>query len=392
MKCFSVLLTHPYRAQLFADCNRVELIAPRVGSIEPEDSISISRFLRVDDGTRLGAIRSFIANENVDIVVCSSPRDDMAHEDSSLVAELAGTRICCVGLDELNSSVFFDKQLTNRFLETVGSHIPLGINTNSDLHFSPVMAKPRKSWGGKGIEKIDTKKELEAHRSRNFGNYVYQAYLTGIEISAVLVTDGNKFSLSPIVFKGCIRDGYRHALKRLRITPFDGSENVQKELDELAANISKLVTNPCCLEIEGIIHKDRLYLTEINGRLTGVTHLLATIGFNVPEKLLQFANVSHRPHGEYGVTGFAAEIPVSSALSNREKEAISSSSFHKRFFERTDALGHRIRALTWVQDADELAAMIKAFSSLNIIENDVESDFELYSNNRTDVLSEARQQ
>lgn len=196
--------------------------------------------------------------------------------------DLASRHSVPLAFDSESHSITSSKKASNRLFKELGLSSP---RHWPDCGF-PLIAKPCGLSGSRGILKIRNTAELDAVLDKEtFGEdrWILQEYLEGPSYSIeVFGFNGNFWPLQATV----IEVDRTYDCKRV-IAPANLPENLQKELSDTATVIGKALNLRGIMDVEVILHENRLKVLEIDARLPSQTPtaVLKSTGINMLELL-----------------------------------------------------------------------------------------------------------
>ena len=194
-------------------------------------------------------------------------------ENKDKLSELGAIAIVS---DKKTMNICRDKMHTFNYLSKK-FELPFTTSDYNKVRGYPLIAKPRRGKGSKGVVKIDNENELKYIQTKK-DDLIYQEYLPGIEYTIDVLSD---MKGEPII-----------AVPRIRLQTKAGISTMGKiindeNLSETCKSIAKYlkIMGPCCIQMkesqEGI-----LKLVEVNPRLGGGTFFTTLAGVNFPAMIL----------------------------------------------------------------------------------------------------------
>lgn len=164
--------------------------------------------------------------------------------------------------------ICLDKYKTMEFLKRGGISVPnsyISINNILWDEGKKYILKPRKSNGSKGIRIIDHKESLTEDELEG---YLLQEYIEGNdEYTLGVFRQGSVTNI--IVFKRMLRSGYSYRVELKK----------NKEMEDLAEKVANLFSLEGFFNIQLIKKDDKLYIFEINPRISGTVRFRHMLGF-----------------------------------------------------------------------------------------------------------------
>jgi carbamoylphosphate synthase large subunit len=120
--------------------------------------------------------------------------------------------------------------------------------------------------------------------------YYLEPFIQGIEMSAQVIKFREKLIVCPPVYKGSTSMEMIHPLKKLRIFPNPWNTDINPEVFNLASEIAKKLNIEGVIDIDLIVSNfNKIYVSEINSRLSGVSRMISYGGYNAMDMLLSMA-------------------------------------------------------------------------------------------------------
>ncbi|WP_227267676.1 ATP-grasp domain-containing protein [Roseobacter weihaiensis] len=353
----TLLLTHPYRAALFRERTAETIAAPLYGNYDKEDALALDYPIElVAKESRTNALRQAMKKLRPSAVIITSPHDNLAVEDANFLSKCSVTT--GVGVKEPAASVFASKSATKELLQSYSVPVAPDLDIAAISKSTPAIGKPDRGWGGTQIVKLDNQKQACGFIANASSGYVLESYLEGIEVSVVVNVNRSDVWVSPVIFKGRVRETVEHALRRLRIVGCEKGKPSFERLRQYARTLACNIEFCGTFEIEAIVNDDHVYVTEVNGRLSGVTSLLLASGQDLISGILEMAGAEVRRSLGQNSGNFAAEVPlVPNTLETVEKRLNELYSVHRLFY-RSDSRGIRARVLLSAETLEKLSQEI----------------------------------
>ncbi|RLC96980.1 MAG: 3-methylornithine--L-lysine ligase PylC [Chloroflexi bacterium] len=206
--------------------------------------------------------------------------------------DLASKEQFPLAFDETAYAVTSSKQKSDLLFNKLGLPVP---QTWPDCGF-PVIMKPSGLSGSQGVRKINNKEEMVSicpEEDIDIGNWVIQAFLEGPSFSLeVFGLNGNFRSLQPTI----IEVDKIFDCKRV-IAPANLSEVLKNKFTEIAVTVAENINLKGIMDIEVILHKNKLKVLEIDARLPSQTPsvVFKSTGINILELLYDIFNRGNIP-------------------------------------------------------------------------------------------------
>jgi len=175
-----------------------------------------------------------------------------------------------------------DKVLTARYLEKLGLPFPKTSGADKvdwcNLRY-PVISKPRKGYGSKGVEVVQSEARLkELHRETAAEELCIQEYIEGVEYTCSLIFDT----------KNSLRDSFisSRELENGRTVSFSVLKHreIQKLINEFGSRASGAFGS---INLQLRVRDGVPYVFEINPRFSGSTAMRVAVGYNEPARLIE---------------------------------------------------------------------------------------------------------
>lgn len=303
---------HQIAKSLFMYRNLYRIIGTNVDSTERNDYY-IDIYKKLPHSSNPKYIASLLAlckEYDVQAILPGSEDELMLISRNSHIFELNGVKP--ITLDYIVVDLCLNKNLLIKALSTLDIPQPISIPINSkndlgSIEFFPLVLKPARGSGSKGVIIIQSKKELDSLVPtwlENYGKLICQEYIdsTSGEYTVGVITDPiDGLVRNSIIMKRFIMNGIGHGSKVLN----KFTQNVKEPYlvlssgisqgifikdknisDQIEDSISKLgikgVVNVQCRIQDGVVK-----IFEINPRFSGTTYGRALCGYNEPHLLLQ---------------------------------------------------------------------------------------------------------
>jgi carbamoyl-phosphate synthase large subunit len=216
---------------------------------------------------RANAIDVLLPGIDSEIVLLSRARNRLAK---------GGTHLALAPADLIEAAA--DKLATAEFLAALGLNAPATCDADipRDLGF-PLVAKPRRGHGSRGILIIDDTRSLEAFLDQRQTDYCLQRYVEGPEITVGFLYDWN----------GALRDAV--AMERTLVhgrtvqATVTRSQEIQRFIEDFGAKIKGAGAINAQLRLAPDAGPQ---IFEINARLSGSTAMRVAVGFNDPLRIV----------------------------------------------------------------------------------------------------------
>jgi carbamoyl-phosphate synthase large subunit len=223
----------------------------------------------VDDlvaALRAHAIDVLLPGIDSEIAVLSDARQQLA---------ACGTKVVLAPRELIEAAS--DKLLTARFLMARGISAPATWDAGSPEESGfPLVAKPRRGHGSRGVTILRDKAALQAFLDTRPLNYCVQRYIDGPEITVGLLYDSNGVMRDAIAMERSLKDG-----RTVRARVVDDPEMLQ-----FIAYFGREIPGVGAVNAQLRWHKnDGPMVFEINPRLSGSTDMRVSVGFNDPLRL-----------------------------------------------------------------------------------------------------------
>jgi len=181
---------------------------------------------------------------------------------------LGSTKIVWAGAQVLNT--FLSKKSTMAFLKNIGVTTPQSFELSSIEAFRyPLIVKPNKSYGSKGIFICNNKQELEAALVF-VGEPEIQEYIPDVEAEytvGVFARNGDK--VRSVCFRRKLSGGYTSWCEYV----YDA------QIEDICTKIAKKINLNGSLNVQLRKRGEKFYVFEINPRFSSTVHIRSQIGF-----------------------------------------------------------------------------------------------------------------
>lgn len=162
------------------------------------------------------------------------------------------------------------------YQELIKQNVEVAIPTLTEGEYStfnvPILLKPKRGFGSKGIIKINNEKEFDAHKDKLSKDYIMQPVIGTDEeeytVSAFFDTSSNLIDLFPLKRK-LSGDGFT---SEAQVVDFDCDEIILS----LADQFKPIGPTNFQFRMDG----DKIKLLEINPRISSATSIRAAFGYN----------------------------------------------------------------------------------------------------------------
>lgn len=170
-----------------------------------------------------------------------------------------------------------DKLATTAFLTARGIGAPATCDARSpmDLGF-PVVAKPRRGQGGRGVSLLPDARSLDAFLKERRSGYCLQKYVGGPEITVGFLYDWNGVLCDAVAMERVLVDG-----RTVRATVLRSPE-ILRFMEHFGSQISGAGAVNAQLRMDP---DQGPKVFEINARLSGSTAMRVAVGFNDPLRI-----------------------------------------------------------------------------------------------------------
>jgi carbamoylphosphate synthase large subunit len=382
-----IMFTHPYRLSLLSKSSDdfIQVIAYEDEILE-EDFLAADKVFYTDSKNRIKDLLNLLDNPSTkpDILVLNGAHDDECLSESHYKELVRQKGINVIGQSLEVCEVCYDKLKTKQFLEKNNFPTLKVISEPKEEDF-PLVIKLTNAWAGKGIEIVHDYNELNnSIKKMNNNSYYLEPFIQGVEMSVQVIKFQEKLVVCPPVYKGSTSTEMIHPLKKLRIFPNPWNTDINPKIFNLASEIATK------LNIEGVIDIDlilsdlnKVYVSEINSRLSGVSRMISYGGYNAMDMLLSMAKnnwFDYSPSNSMVVS----EIPIAQEFTKEDLLNLKSFDFIKYVYVRTDQKGTRQRILAVGKSLKEINNHIQELKKQFVIETHILSDLDsfLYSNRK----------
>jgi carbamoyl-phosphate synthase large subunit len=172
-----------------------------------------------------------------------------------------------------------DKLLTARFLSSRGIRTPTTFETpTADKLTFPIVAKPRKGHGSRGIRFLSDRAALQEFIAAPPRNYCFQQYIAGPEFTVGFLYDAHGVMQDAVAMERTLEDG---RTVRARVVENPDIQQFIKMFGECVPGIGAVNAQLRWDDIDGPV------VFEINARLSGSTEMRVAVGCNDPLRLVR---------------------------------------------------------------------------------------------------------
>lgn len=217
--------------------------------------------------------------EEVDAVIPLIGIDPPLKEVAWLKEELESNYgILVIGSGIKATEISVDKLITKKFLEknhfkTPGTISPSDYNKNIE---PSLVLKPREGQGGRGIEIISSKEQIEKHvQIFPDQSFLLEEFIQGLEISVEVLRWGKKSIALVPISKGHTTADAIHPIRKLRSAPADMEKLDNEKLRKISQKVVEKMGAEGTIEVEFIFDPvtEDLNILEMNTRPSGVRFL-----------------------------------------------------------------------------------------------------------------------
>jgi len=225
----------------------------------------------------------------------------LSAEELNLV--LGSTKIVWAGAQVLN--IFLNKKSTMAFLNDMGVLTPQSFELSNIESFKyPLIVKPNKSSGSRGIFICKNKKELDAALVF-VSEPEIQEYIPDVDSEyTVGVFARNGEQIKSVCFRRQLSGGNTSWCEYV----YDA------QIEEICTNIAKKINLNGSINIQLRKHDEKIYVFEINPRFSSTVHIRSQIGFkdviwSIDENVdVEKFNPEQIPYSKFGVFQTATRL------------------------------------------------------------------------------------
>ncbi len=366
-----IMFTHPYRLSLLrkSSDDYIQVIAYEDEILE-EDFLAADKVFYTDSKNRIKDLLNILDNPSTkpDILVFNGAHDDECLSESQYKELVSKKGINVIGQDLEVCEICYDKLKTKQFLAKHNFPTVKIINEPKEKDF-PLVIKPTDAWAGKGIKIVHDYRQLNnSIKKLNNQAYYLEPFIQGIEMSAQVIKFREKLIVCPPVYKGSTSMEMIHPLKKLRIFPNPWNTDINPEVFNLASEIAKKLNIEGVIDIDLIVSNfNKIYVSEINSRLSGVSRMISYGGYNAMDMLLSMAKknwLNYTPRNSMVVS----EIPIAQEFTKNDLINLKSFDFIKYVYVRNDQGGTRQRILVVGKSLEEINRNIQELKKQFVIE------------------------
>lgn len=192
--------------------------------------------------------------------------------------ETAGVKVALAPSDLIEAAD--DKLATAAFVTARGLNAPLTFDAASapqEIEF-PVLAKPRRGHGSRGIVILNDRRDLEAFLAEHRPNYCLQRYVDGPELTIGFLYDWNGNLRDALALERSLEGG-----RTARATVVRSAE-ILSFIEDFGTGIKGAGAVNAQLRLNAELGPQ---IFEINARLSGSTAMRVALGFNDPLRIVQ---------------------------------------------------------------------------------------------------------
>jgi carbamoyl-phosphate synthase large subunit len=218
---------------------------------------------------RAHAIDVLLPGIDSEIILLSRARDRLA---------IGETRIALAPADLVEAAD--DKLATAAFVAARGLNAPTTYDADCPRDFAfPLIAKPRRGQGSKGIVTLNDSRSLETFLSERRAGYCLQRYIDGPEITVGFLYDWDGVLRDAIAMERTLVGG-----RTMRAT-VTKSREVVRFIEDFGSRIKGAGAVNAQLRMDPNAGPQ---VFEINARLSGSTAMRVAIGFNDPLRIVRY--------------------------------------------------------------------------------------------------------
>jgi carbamoyl-phosphate synthase large subunit len=216
---------------------------------------------------RAHAVDVLLPGIDSEIILLSRARDRFAE---------GATRVALAPADLIEAAD--DKLATAAFVIARGLRAPMTCDADYPLDLGfPVVAKPRRGQGSRGVVTLDDKTSLDAFLGERRPGYCLQRYVEGPEITVGFLYDWNGVLRDAIAMERTLECG------RTARAVVTRSPEMLRFMDDFGAKIKGAGAINAQLRLDPDAGPQ---IFEINARLSGSTDIRVAIGFNDPLRVV----------------------------------------------------------------------------------------------------------
>jgi len=225
----------------------------------------------------IDALISQLRANKVDVLLPGIASEIVLLSRQRQLFETAGIKVALAPADLIEAAD--DKLATATYVTAHGLNAPPTCDADSpqDLDF-PMVAKPRRGHGSKGVVILDDHRSLDAFLARQLPNYCLQRYIEGREITIGFLYDWNGVLRDAIAMERTLENG-----RTVRGT-VTRSPEIVRFIDHFGARIAGAGAVNAQLRLHSQLGPQ---IFEINARLSGSTAMRVAVGFNDPLRIVR---------------------------------------------------------------------------------------------------------
>lgn len=229
-------------------------------------------------------VKSIIEEKNIDLVMFGTEQEitrlhNAKEEMGKLYSKLVinNDQMIAISEDKWNTYEFL---IANGF-DAIPSKISGEYNDIKDIFGSPFLLKPRRSYAGKGIEKISNGMEFDFFKQRAGKQFMVQRIVGDIENEYTAATFGlgNGECVNFIILKRKLSQEGATAKAEVAHSP---------KIEALIKKICKILKPVGPANFQFRSEGERVYLLEINPRISSSTSLRQAFGYNEAEMCIEY--------------------------------------------------------------------------------------------------------
>ncbi|WP_111292545.1 ATP-grasp domain-containing protein [Bacillus safensis] len=343
-----IMFTHPYRLSLLnkSHDDHVQVLAYEDEILE-EDFLASDEVFYTSPENRMSDLMSLINNLSTkpDVLVLNGAHDDECLNESNYKKLISQKGIKVIGQDLEVCELCYDKLKTKNFL--INHNFPTVKQISKpEMKDFPIVIKPTNAWAGKGIKIMYNHSQLNKNIEKLDNQpYYLEPFIKGVELSVQVIKYKEKLIVCPPVYKGSTSREMIHPLKKLRIFPNPWNTDIHPKIFKLSSEIANTLNVEGVIDIDLIIADlNKIYVSEINCRLSGVSRMISHGGYNVMDMLLSIAKnkwMKYLP----GQSAVVSEIPINQQFTRDDIEKLRSFEFIRYVYIRKDQKGTRQRIM-----------------------------------------------
>jgi carbamoyl-phosphate synthase large subunit len=238
---------------------------------------AFARLPRVADPGYLDALIPRLRASEIDVLLPGIDSEVILMSRERHRFEAAGLKLALAPADLIEAAG--DKLATAAFVTARGLRAPSTCDADAPraLQF-PVIAKPRRGQGSKGIVRLDDSRSLDTFLSEGRPDYCLQSYVEGPEITVGFLYDWSGILRDAIAMERTLENG-----RTVRAT-VTRSLDILRFIDDFGARIQGAGAVNAQLRLHAELGPQ---IFEINARLSGSTAMRVAVGFNDPLRIVK---------------------------------------------------------------------------------------------------------